>query len=278
MKTILVPTDFSETAYNATMYAIALAKSLSVTRIVLYNAYQIPFSGDPTMPVMQLFNLDDIKKTSGIGLDQFKGRVSPFVDSKIALETLSEFAILSDNIEDICERTQADLVVMGITGGSGLDVLIGSNTVSVADHSKIPVLIIPTTTTFKPIQNVVLVCDFKNIAETMPVAAIKNLLDETMAKLHVLNIDHHNKNYTVNTPHESFVLDELLKGYNPQYHYVDSKSFADATNDFVDVNHVDMIITIPKKHGFFENIFRTSHTKQLAFHTHVPLLCIHEEH
>jgi nucleotide-binding universal stress UspA family protein len=67
-----------------------------------------------------------------------------------------------------------------------------------------------------------------------------------------------------------------LKDYTPEYHHVDSKDFAEAVNDFVAQNKVDMIITIPKKHGFFESIFKRSHTKQLAYHTHVPLLCMHD--
>jgi hypothetical protein len=39
---------------------------------------------------------------------------------------------------------------------------------------------------------------------------------------------------------------------------------------------VDLIITIPKKMGWFDSLFRRSHTKMLAFHSHVPLMVVHE--
>ncbi len=62
MKTILVPTDFSETAMNAAAYALPLAKQLGMDRIVLYNAYQAPVSVDPMVPTVQLLDMDLMKK------------------------------------------------------------------------------------------------------------------------------------------------------------------------------------------------------------------------
>jgi nucleotide-binding universal stress UspA family protein len=41
MKTILVPTDFSEAAKNAAEYAINLAKVLN-TKVTLFHVYHVP--------------------------------------------------------------------------------------------------------------------------------------------------------------------------------------------------------------------------------------------
>jgi nucleotide-binding universal stress UspA family protein len=166
---------------------------------------------------------------------------------------------------------------MGITGGGGLEeVLIGSNTINVVNHTNVPVLIVPAESKYKPVEEIVLVCDYKKINETIPQKPLRSILDATKAKLFVLNIDHNNREFKSDSPHEAFVLDDILKDYTPEYHHVDSKDFAEATNDFVEKYNVDIIITIPKKHGFFESIFKRSHTKQLAYHTHVPLLCMHD--
>lgn len=278
MKTILLPTDYSETAKNAAKYAFDLAVQIGVSKIILYNAYQAPLTIDPSLPVMQLLNMEEIQKISEDGMKNFKDQFSSHASSSsIEIVTLNEFAVLHSNIDDICIRTNSDLIVMGITGGGGLEnVLIGSNTISVVNHTNIPVLIVPAECRYKPIKEIVLVCDYKKINETIPQTALKRILNETQAKLFVLNIDHNNKDYKPETLNETFALHEILKDFNPEFQYVDSKEFADATNSFVEKNNVDMIITIPKKHGFFESIFRKSHTKELAYHTHVPLLCIHE--
>ena len=68
------------------------------------------------------------------------------------------------------------------------------------------------------------------------------------------------------------VLDGLLKGYQPQYHFTENESFTAGINLFADNNQIDLVITMPKKHGFFDTLFKKSHTKRLAFHSHLPLV------
>jgi nucleotide-binding universal stress UspA family protein len=275
MKTILLPTDYSETAKNAAIYAFELAKQIGVSKIVLYNAYQAPVAVDPSLPVMQILNMEDIQRISEEGMKTFKKELANYADLDIKVETLNEFAVLHSNIDDVCEQTRTDLIVMGITGGGGIEeVLIGSNTINVVNHTNVPVLIIPAEAKYKQVEEIVLVCDHKKIDESIPQNQLKNILEATKAKLFVLNIDH-NKDHA-NDLQEAFSLDTTLKDYTPEYHHADKKGFAEAVNEFVANNKVDMIITIPKKYGFFESIFKRSHTKQLAYHTHVPLLCMHD--
>jgi hypothetical protein len=47
-------------------------------------------------------------------------------------------------------------------------------------------------------------------------------------------------------------------------------------NNFALDNQIDLIIAVPKEHGFFANLFATSHTKELVFHTHIPLMLVHK--
>lgn len=277
MKTILVPTDFSDTAKNAADYAVALAGEIDATKIILYNAYQAPVSADPSMPAVQLFDMDVLKKSSEDGLKNFARELQSRCGDKLVVETRSEFQLLTSGIENLCKKESIDLVVMGITGGSKVEeVLIGSNTISVAKHVHVPVIIVPHHAKYTSIKEVVLACDFKQVKETTPVAPIRQLLDLTKSKFFVLNIDDNNKNFTPDTPHENVVLHALFEGYNPQYHFINDKHFTEAINQFVDANEVDLIITIPKKHGWFEGLFKRSHTRQLAYHSHVPLMVIHE--
>jgi hypothetical protein len=72
------------------------------------------------------------------------------------------------------------------------------------------------------------------------------------------------------------MLHNLLHQYNPEYHFVDSDNFMEATNTFVHQHKIDLLITIPKRHNFFETIFKRSHTKMMAFHSNVPLMVVHD--
>lgn len=277
MKTILVPTDFSETAKNAALYAINFARQMKSSKIVLYNAYQTPPVVDVNMAMVETVDLGLLKKNSEDNLEIFKSLLTPFCDTGIELETLSDYGMVATDINDICQSNHVDVIVMGVTGaGKVAETLIGSYAVDVSRHAKVPVIIVPPGSGFTDIKEVMLACDFTKVVETTPVEPIKQILDATAAKLFVVNIDHNNKLFKPDTPFESLMLDTLLYGYKPEYEFIDDSDFVGAINRVAHEKEVDLIITIPKKMGWFDHLFRRSHTSMLAFHSHVPLMVVHE--
>jgi nucleotide-binding universal stress UspA family protein len=277
MNTILVPTDFSQAARNAAIYAINFAKQLKYKNIVLYNAYQAPLVTDANMAIVDTVDIEDMKKASEENMHAFKTTLKTFCGDDIAIETKSEYGTLIVDINDVCEEVAAEIIVMGVTGtGKIAESLIGSFAIDVARKAKVPVIIVPPDAGFTDIKEVMLACDFSKVVESTPVASIKKILDETKAKLFVVNIDHNNKHYTDETSFESLMLDTLLQGYNPEYHFIDDADFVAAINKFALEKQVDLIITIPKKMGWFDALFHKSHTKALAFHSNVPLMVVHE--
>lgn len=277
MNTILVPTDFSPAARNAATYAINLAKQLKSKKIIFYNAYQTPLVTDANMAIVDAIDIEELKKASEESLETFKLTLKAFCDKELELETLSEYGTLTLDINDVCDSHQVDIIVMGVTGtGKVAESLIGSFAVDVSRKAKVPVIIVPPDATYTDIKEIMLGCDFSKVVETTPVGAIKKILDETKAKLFVVNIDYKNKHFTAETPFESLMLDTLLHGYNPEYHFLDNEDFIQGINQFALDKQVDLIITIPKKTGWFDSLFHKSHTKALAFHSHVPLMVVHE--
>jgi nucleotide-binding universal stress UspA family protein len=276
MKTIFVPTDFSATARNAALYAIEIANQLNASKIILYNAYHAPVVTEPTMPVMQMLDIDTLRKISDDGMKEFRVLIDLKNNSGIMIEEINEFAVLPNAIAEVCDRTGAELIVMGITGASKFEeVLIGSTAISVVKNTKTPVIIIPPNAKCNQIKQVMLACDYKKVAETTPLQLIKKLLDETNAKLFVVNINQSEKGS--NTDLQNNLLKSMFNNYNIELYSIKNEDFITGINDFAEKNNIDIIISIPKKHGLFEGLFKESHTKQLAFHSHVPLMCLHEE-
>jgi nucleotide-binding universal stress UspA family protein len=276
MNTILVPTDFSATARNAAIYAANFAKQIKSDRIILYNAYQTPVVTDANIAMVEAVNINELEKSSKENLEQFKASLKTYFDNDIIVETLSEYGMISTDINDICTSNNAGFIVMGVTGGGKLEeTLIGSFAIDIARHAEVPVIIVPPNAGFTQINEVMLACDFSKVVETTPVAPIKRLLDATNAKLVVVNIDHKHKHYTAETPFESLMLDTLLEGYNPEYKFIEDTDFVEGINKVALETKTDLIITIPKKMGWFDSLFKKSHTKMLAFHSHVPLMVIH---
>lgn len=278
MKTILVPTDFSETAKNAAVYAISFAKQVRADKIILYNAFQTPVVTDPNMALVDVIDIDELKKNSEDHLERFKTILLPFcAETQITIETLSEYGMVSVDITEICDNNKIDVIVMGVTGAGKLtETLIGSFAIDVARHSHVPVIIVPPGAYYSEIKEIMLACDFSKVLESTPIGPIRQILDETGAKFFVVNIDHKNKHFTPDTPFESLMLDTMLHQYNPEYIFLDNIDFVEAINKAALEKEVDLIITIPKKMGWFDSLFHKSHTKQLAYHSHVPVMVVHE--
>jgi len=276
MNTILVPTDFSPTARNAAIYAANFAKQMKSDRIILYNAYQAPVITDANMAMVETVDINELEKSSKENLEQFKTFLRPYFGNEITVDTLSEYGMIRADINGICTSNNVDFIVMGVTGGGKLEeTLIGSFAIDVARRAEVPVIIVPPNAGFSEINEVMLACDFSKVVETTPVAPIKKILEATGAKLFVVNIDHKNKHFAAETPFESLMLDTLLQGYNPEYKFIDDTDFVEGINRVALETKIDLIITIPKKMGWFDSLFKKSHTRMLAFHSHVPLMVIH---
>jgi nucleotide-binding universal stress UspA family protein len=277
MQVLLLPTDFSGTSKNAGMYALKLAEQLGVSKIVLYHSYEIPVTIDPMVPGIQMLEIDSLKEDSAKGLDRFRLELLPFAKKGITIENFNEYGALSEGLDDVCKAVKADLVVMGIAGGGLIEeTLIGSNTLSVAKHTHIPVIIVPAAVTFSPIEEVMLTSDFDKEDRQVPVEAVRKLIAETKAKLFVFHIDEEADEYPPGKAGGEYALHSLLHELNPEFHFSQNKNYTEAVNDFASEYQVDLIITIAKNHGFFGNLFAESHTKKLAFHSHVPVMVIHE--
>ena len=275
MKNVLVPTDFSATAENAASYAIALAKHYGAQKIVLYNAYQAPVVTEPTMPAIQVVDFETLKSISEGGLQHLKNTLASVSDSSIEIEVISEFGSVDVGLSDVCSNAQADLIVIGTAGGSQLEeMLTGSTALHVARHAPVPVIMVPPQTAFRPINNVALACDLKQVHTSLPAEAIRAFLQLTNARLSIVHISEREEDeadYTI----QKAMLNKLFDGFEPSISLISHPDFVEGLHAFATDNNIDVILTIPKKHGFFENLFRRNHTRQLAFHTTIPVMCMH---
>jgi nucleotide-binding universal stress UspA family protein len=279
MTTILVPTDFSEIAANAAAYAFKLASDLQTKKVVFYNAYQAPpILTENTVPAMPLMDIETLKDISEEGMKAFLEKMRNECPVGIEIEKKTGFSILSNDINELCEEVGAELIVMGITGTSKIEeVLVGSTALSVMKQTTVPVIIVPAGARYSTIRNVMLACDFKNVVETTPVEPLKKLLNATKAALHIVNVQENHKQISEEVARQQQLLHDLLRDYNPRFYFENNEHFIDGINYFVDTHSIDIIIAIPRKHKLFEGLFKERHTKKLAFHSHVPLMYIHQE-
>lgn len=275
MKTIIIPTDFSPIATNALHYGMDMAKSVNAS-ILLLHVYQVPVSYSD-VPIM-LVSVDELKKSAEEKLALLKAEVEHITSGAIKVYTEAKMGNVTDELETLCNKIKPFAVIMGSKGTTGLErVLFGSNTLSAIKHLTWPVICVPPGKNFgNGIKKVGFACDFRNIVETTPAAAIKDFVKAFNAELHVLNVDYHDQHFKPETPEQSALLHTLLEEVKPVYHFIEHKDIEDGVNEFAEKNNLDLIISIPKRHKLLDGIFKPSSTKQLVFQAHVPVMCVHE--
>ncbi|TAL45631.1 MAG: universal stress protein [Chitinophagaceae bacterium] len=275
MKTIIIPTDFSPASTNATNYAVDMALAVNAS-VLLFHVYQIPVSMTEVPVVM--VSAEELKQSSEKRLEELKSEVEHITSGKLKVYAEVRMGDIADELEDLCKKIQPFAVVMGTKGASGIErVLFGSTTLTVIRHLTWPVIVVPAGKEYGTgIKKIGFACDFRQVVESTPTHFIKEFVKEFGAELHVLNVDYENKHFKPDTPEQSLLLHTLLEDANPSYHFIKDLDIEDGINAFAETNNLDLVITIPKKHKLLEGLFKPSSTKQLVFHSHVPVMCVHE--
>lgn len=275
MKLLLVPTDFSPISDNATKFAMDMAKAMGA-KIMLVNMYQIPISFSE-VPLVTI-SLDQLKKISEDKLTELKENIERITTGNVHVYTQSILGEVTEEVKKLCDTLHPFAVIMGTRGVTGLGrFFLGSNSLSIIGKIETPVFVIPPGATFKPFRKIGLATDMKDVVQNMPVEEIRQLVNFFNADLHVLNVDYERKHFTSYTPEESLNLDTMLSGLNPVYNFIENKDIDEGLNEFAAKNNIDLLVTLPKKHHLLEKILEKSHTRELIYHTTVPLMCIHQK-
>ncbi|MBG6131875.1 nucleotide-binding universal stress UspA family protein [Aquimarina sp. EL_43] len=186
MKKILVPIDFSEYSEYALQVAALLAKQQNAEIIVLHmlglsEAVLIKNETQEANEAMYYMKLAEKRFSTFLDKEYLKGIQ--------VTETVQNYKIFSE-INEVAHENEADLIVMGSHGVSGLreEVFIGSNTEKVVRTSDIPVLVIKNPVDNFALNEVVFACDFKieNIKAYHNAIKLFNALD---ANIHLLYVN-----------------------------------------------------------------------------------------
>ena len=269
MKNFLVPIDFSDASINAAKYAIALTKDVPEAQITLYHVYsKISFA------TLSSKDEGSRQKVSEEALKEVATKINTGNNNNISV--VAEEGSFVENIKDYVMGHYTDLVIMGITGSSRItQVFMGTNTLNVIRHISCPVMIIPSEAHFIGFKHGVFISDFKDVARTTPFALLQNVLDTFKPELDILNVDsEHFVELTEEFKLERGAMEDKLGKYNPKFSFLRAYDFLDGINSYVETKEIDVIITVPRKHSFLSQLFKTSNTKKLAYHSTVPILAI----
>ncbi len=273
MKTILMPTDFSKTANNAADYAVEIAK-LTNAKVILMHVFHLPMVASDIPVVMP--SIDELERNSMKQLTACEKTLHAKHGKNILIEKKAVLGFVIDEVSDIVSSKKVDLIVMGITGDGKLSELIGTNATGVIKNVDCPTLIVPQNAKYKKVHNVALACDYEEISDSPAIKKIKMFLGIFKANLMIFNVVEPTAKPVFETAYSETKIKNVFENIKYSVYFPENDDLVFGINDFVDKHNVDMLIMIPQKHNFLAHLFQQTNTKKVAFHTHVPLLAIHE--
>jgi nucleotide-binding universal stress UspA family protein len=271
MKKLIIATDYSKAAVNATRYGVDMAKAIQAG-IILFHVYQMPV-GYSEIPLT--INLSDLQEAAESGLMRLKNELTEQTGGKLMIETEARMGTFSQELEKYCEEKKPYAVVMGSQGTSAAErLLMGSQTVRAMKNLNWPVIAVPPGMSYSGIKKVGLACDFEEVVASTPTDEIKTLLADFRAELHVLNTGSKG-NYDPEVVYQSGLLQEMLGPLKPEYHFIDNKDVDEGIISFCDRNAIDLLLVLPKRHSLLDKLIQRSHTRQLVLHSHTPVMALH---
>ncbi len=268
MRKILVPTDFSDNANQALKYAIQLANKFGAS-IHLLHAYQITSGTGRLVSIDHIIHEDRVKE-----LNSLLRRMKPELNSSASIDGYVRKGGSVDTICRAAEQLTVDLIVMGTTGASGMKkMFMGSTANNVIKRTELPVLAVPDDFHDFSLDNITISVDDQKVPEPYvlhPAVELAHQFNTEVSLLHV--VDHPDTESSIDPK-----LQEHLKQFGVAYTYfkLSSQDISKGIVEFVQRKNSNLLCMIKHHRSWFQGLFHTSVSGQMAFESKIPLLILH---
>lgn len=281
MKQILIPTDFSENAWNATRYAMLLFENKRC-RFYFLNTYTPNIPSSRFMaPIVNGTRIEDaVKCISENELKKTVDRVKKeFNNPNHSFETISSFNLLADEVKEVVDAFEIDLIIAGTKGASGMEeVFMGSNTVRIIKNiKKCPVLAIPQHFEFVTPSEIAFATDFNRFYSQSELQPLLDLATTFGAAIRIVHVQFEIKALS---ELQQFNLNVLRKYFAGIEHYVHTVSELNSVSKTLEIIahelDIHLLAMLNYQHSYMEQMTREPIVRRTAFHTQIPLLVIPE--
>lgn len=275
-RTILLPTDFSDSARNAIEYGLKLYAGRGYHFVLLNTVDPGTASGTGMMMNLSKIVIEDSK--SGLEKD-----LKWINDNKLneggTIEAIHMTGVFSQCIRAVVKKKDVYAIVAGTTGASGLkEFFVGSNAAEIIQDSPVPVLTVPFNAVYKPIELVVYATDLNKLRKIERLDFLKNLLIRRSATLSIFHVEKSISRVLLKDRLEQ--KDLLIKYFEDvtvEYETLVNEDTVEGVNEYIKKHKkADILVMVPRRKNFFEKIFTKSVAKKVAYHSHVPMLTLHD--
>lgn len=277
MKKILVPTDFSETAMCAFIYAQKLSEVIPDCSLHVIHLYLPAMEAEypnvvPPVPEYIKSREDMLDRFVSEGVEECKAdlkRLPPITKDLLIGFPADEIGKLSEDYE---------LVVMGTTGETDLlDRFFGSVSSNVAKRAQCPTLLVPKGVSFRPVKQLLYAANYESTDDE----AIEQLLDINQyfkANVHFLHVQEEDNDRAFAQNKEDLFAGLFEDGV-PEFSFtmeeVPGKDIPESISNYAVENGIDLVVMATPQRSFWERFAHRSQSKKMALTTKLPLMIYH---
>ena len=274
MKKILYPTDFSDTAENAFLYALQIADTLGASVITLHAFDR---------PDISNFNLPNALREvyDSIDLDAFENYEDeiPLLRDVASdngyyhipmVHVLEEGAPVSAILRT-ANKNKADLIVMGATGAGKMEsFFFGTISGKVLEEAHCPVIVVPNSATFDGlIDHIAVAINFQD-EDVMIREALRKFRDMLGCQLHIVHID------TSANGHAQGQMTGFCQQWQHDkkmsMHCIAHNDINEGLENFIKEKNMDLLAILSHRRGWIDELFHQNRAKALSYHQSVPLM------
>lgn len=276
MRKIVLPTDFSENAFNALKYAAELFKyEYSIFFILhayseeVYNT-SADFSEDKVNQ-----RKTQVQKSSRENLERINKEILKYnPNPKHHYKTLSSFGLLVDEVNDLITKENADIVVMGTRGKTNnKKKTFGSNTLQVIKYVQCPVLCIPLNYKYHSPEKILFPTNYMLPYERRELKLVSEIARRFCAELHLLYISRF-PGISLRQKYNQEFIKDVFKQIKLEFHNLDASDKEIAINGYLVENHMDLLVMVNSRQTYLESFLAPSVIDKIGLKPKRPFLVL----
>ncbi len=276
MRKIIVPTDFSENAFNALKYACQVFK-YEWCEFYLVHAYADEVYAESALDSTTDFGQLKAKvhKNAEKRLGQVLGELANYSPNpKHKYMAISAFGALIDEVNTLVETENIDIVVMGTKGVTNdRAVTFGSNALAVIKYVACPVLAVPKGYAYKVPKEILFPTNYLVPYRKRELKLLCDLTGSFRSNIHFLYIDALQELPQRQKDNQEFLKAGLQKA---TLHFETSleKDRTKAILGCIDVHRIDLLVMVNSRHSHLEFMLYNSTLDKIGMHIQIPFLVL----
>lgn len=265
---LLVPTDFSDNAHSAFLYALDFAKAVKGTVVVLHVYEKPSVEGSGLHSTLDDF-IKIIKEEAIANLDKYKHTVSEnndLTDLDIKFDLVGGHVATS--IRRYAHRHDIDFVVMGTQGRSASEAFfLGNVSAETMEYLDVPVLTIPPKfSSDKDISSLVFATDYKEDSYKALnwLLHFKELGQMKISTIHIGKED----------PVQAKKWQDDFKETIAKHTSVQEDDFVAGIKSYLEQHPADMVALTLTRKNFLYKLFNKQRAEKIVYEKTTPVLAI----